>query len=165
MWNLYHALLGQPVVPPKQKSSFNARWKAVLFLSERRAQKGWQTEKRHTNPRPVVKALTGFDSRDALALRGGTGSVTQREVQHLLTHQQCSRNTSSCAPVFQIMITAACLLHANTVFEILAYSRSRSILTWQCLLMRNDSHEAGRRIYYTQWVIWSHRQGKEEETI
>lgn len=86
-------------------------------------------EKRHMNPRPVVKALTGFVSRDALALRGGTGSVTQREEQHLLIHQHRSWNTSSCAPVFQKMITAACLLNVNTVFEILAYSRGRGFLT------------------------------------
>lgn len=40
---------------------------------------GQTAEKHHTIPRQAVKALKGFVSPDALALSGGTGSVTQRE--------------------------------------------------------------------------------------
>lgn len=78
----------------------------------------------------MLKALKGFVSQAALALSGRTGLVTQREKAATPNHQHPFLEHSSYAVTFQVVIRTVCLLHVNTVFEILAYSQSRSFLTW-----------------------------------
>lgn len=80
MLKLYHVVLIQPAVPPKQVGSLNATWKAISLLTkEFRQAEGQTAEEHHMIPRQVVKALKGFVSQDALTVSGRTGSVTQRE--------------------------------------------------------------------------------------